>query len=99
MALKLGDLLFYFFLLITLLFVFGNIVSYFAERPKFQEVIKYQRDPDVFIIGAKKCGTQALAEFLNIHPNVEVAKEEFPFFSQENLQEYGYEWLRYKIYR
>ncbi|KAF2354311.1 Sulfotransferase domain [Trinorchestia longiramus] len=38
--------------------------------------------PDVLIIGAKKCGTRALLEFLRLHPRVRAARQEVHFFDR-----------------
>ncbi len=40
--------------------------------------------PNTFIIGAPKCGTSAMAHYLNFHPNVFLCKPKEPFFWSED---------------
>jgi hypothetical protein len=42
--------------------------------------------PNALIIGAAKCGTTALIEFLSVHPRVAVSHREIDYFS--NLENY-----------
>ena len=54
--------------------------------------------PDVFIVGAPKCGTSAMHQYLAAHPDIYMAKKEMhtfggdlrfgPQFYRRNLQEY-----------
>jgi len=39
--------------------------------------------PDFFIIGAPKCGTTAMAEYLSYHPDVYMAKKEMHYFGSD----------------
>ncbi len=45
----------------------------------------HERIPDFFIIGAPKCGTTALAEYLREHPNVFFSDPKEPFFWCDDL--------------
>ena len=47
------------------------------------EDVKTRRPPDAIIIGAKKCGTRALLNFLNAHPDIKAAGREIHFFDKE----------------
>ncbi|CAL4075779.1 unnamed protein product, partial [Meganyctiphanes norvegica] len=53
------------------------------------------RLPQVLIIGAKKCGTQALGDMLSMHPRIVRAKAEKHFFEDEfNNYERGIDWYQ-----
>jgi len=54
-----------------------------------------RRLPQALIIGAKKCGTRALLEFLRLHPDV-VAPGPEPHFFDKNYEK-GYHWYRKKM--
>ncbi len=41
------------------------------------------RKPNFFIVGAPKCGTTSMAEYLRQHPDVFMPLEELQFFSKE----------------
>ena len=51
--------------------------------------------PDCIIIGARKAGTRALLNYLNLHPDIMTAKNEVHFFD-EHYDE-GLEWYRKKM--
>jgi Sulfotransferase domain len=76
---------------------FGSVYVEFIENsqnssPEFGN--KMQRNlPDFLIIGVKKCGTRALLEFVNMHPDVEEKKEQ-DFFSTDSLHSKGLDWYR-----
>ena len=53
-----------------------------------------RRLPHCLIIGARKAGTRALLQFLNLHPLIQVAKKEVHFFDDEDNYEEGLEWYR-----
>ncbi|XP_034026715.1 heparan sulfate (glucosamine) 3-O-sulfotransferase 1-like 2 [Thalassophryne amazonica] len=53
-----------------------------------------QRLPGAIIIGARKGGTRALLEMLNLHPDVEVAKAEVHYFNVEEHYRRGLAWYR-----
>ena len=52
-----------------------------------------QRYPECIIIGARKCGTRALGEFLNVHPDIEVSFEPH-FFEVDSTYKKGLEYYR-----
>ena len=56
---------------------------------------KKQRFPQVIIIGAKKAGTRALIDYLQLHPNIETAKHEVSFFNANYHQ--GFDWYRQQM--
>lgn len=43
----------------------------------------YKKRPDFFIVGAPKCGTTALNDYLAEHPNIFVARKEMHFFGSD----------------
>ena len=43
------------------------------------------RKPDFFIVGAPKCGTTALCDYLNQHPQVYVSANKEPFYFGSDL--------------
>ena len=51
--------------------------------------------PEVIIFGARKCGTRALLQFLNAHPQIVSAQTEVHFFDRNF--ERGFEWYRYQM--
>lgn len=53
-----------------------------------------QRMPQCIIIGVRKCGTRALLEFLDLHPQIRIADMEMHFFNKDENYENGYEWYR-----
>jgi Sulfotransferase domain len=46
------------------------------------------RKPNFFIVGAPKCGTTALYEYLRLHPNIFMPKVKEPHFFANDLGEY-----------
>lgn len=44
--------------------------------------VKTQKLPDAYIIGAARCGTTALTDFLQIHPDVQVVSSEVRYFDK-----------------
>jgi len=57
-----------------------NIAWRTATKPR-PVVIK--KHPDFFIIGAPKCGTTALAEYLSVHPDIFMARKEMHHFGHD----------------
>lgn len=51
--------------------------------------------PDCIIIGAKKGGTRALLEFVNLHPDVEISPREVHHFNFDSQYKRGLDWYRY----
>ncbi|KAI0236940.1 Heparan sulfate glucosamine 3-O-sulfotransferase 5, partial [Lamellibrachia satsuma] len=51
-----------------------------------------RRLPQCIIIGEKKCGTRALLEYLDLHPDVVIATHEINYFSK--YYDRGLEWYR-----
>ncbi|XP_059477540.1 heparan sulfate glucosamine 3-O-sulfotransferase 5-like [Neocloeon triangulifer] len=56
-----------------------------------------QRLPKALIIGAKKCGTAALIEFINIHPRIRISHTEIHFFDNNETYVRGYGWYRSQL--
>lgn len=49
------------------------------------------------IIGVRKCGTRALLEMLNLHPDIQKAPGEVHFFDRDENYLKGLEWYRRKM--
>lgn len=66
------------------------------NNPKEQitNLLENQKLPHCIIIGARKCGTRALLEFLDIHPQIIKVTNEIHFFDDENKYNLGLEWYR-----
>ena len=56
-----------------------------------------RRLPQCLIIGTRKAGTRALLSFLDLHPQIRVAKNEVHFFDDDENYEMGMEWYRKKM--
>ncbi|GIY56267.1 heparan sulfate glucosamine 3-O-sulfotransferase 5 [Caerostris darwini] len=56
-----------------------------------------RRLPQCIIIGARKCGTRALLEFLNLHPMIQKATEEIHFFDDDEKYALGLDWYRRRM--
>ncbi|KAG2468533.1 heparan sulfate glucosamine 3-O-sulfotransferase 5 isoform X1 [Erpetoichthys calabaricus] len=56
-----------------------------------------QQLPQAIIIGARKGGTRALLEMLNLHPAVVKASQEIHFFDNDQNYAKGIEWYRGKM--
>lgn len=56
-----------------------------------------RRLPQCIIIGIRKAGTRALLTFLNLHPQIQAAKNEVHFFDEDENYERGYEWYRKRM--
>ncbi|XP_076463337.1 heparan sulfate glucosamine 3-O-sulfotransferase 1-like [Babylonia areolata] len=54
-----------------------------------------QRLPSAIIIGVRKCGTRALLEFLDLHPDIVTAEDELHFFNDDQRYRLGLEWYRH----
>jgi hypothetical protein len=52
-------------------------------RPKSQPGMNRHKRPDFFIVGAPKCGTTAMVEYLSKHPDIFMAKKEAHFFGSD----------------
>uniref|UniRef100_A0A915IYB4 Sulfotransferase domain-containing protein n=1 Tax=Romanomermis culicivorax TaxID=13658 RepID=A0A915IYB4_ROMCU len=50
--------------------------------------------PNCLIIGARKSGTRALLEFLNLHNSIAIAREEVHFFDKDEFYVKGLDWYR-----
>uniref|UniRef100_A0A1I8F124 Sulfotransfer_1 domain-containing protein n=1 Tax=Macrostomum lignano TaxID=282301 RepID=A0A1I8F124_9PLAT len=53
-----------------------------------------QQLPHCIIIGARKCGTRALLDFLDAHPNVAAARSEIHYFDKTDRLRRGLSWYR-----
>ena len=56
-----------------------------------------RRLPRAIIIGASKCGTEALEFFLQIHPDIATERAEINFFAFDDMYKLGYDWLRLQM--
>ncbi|OQR77499.1 heparan sulfate sulfotransferase-like, partial [Tropilaelaps mercedesae] len=56
-----------------------------------------KRLPQCIIIGARKGGTRALLEFLNLHPAIEKATDEVHFFDDDSKYRLGLDWYRTRM--
>ncbi|CAN7937122.1 unnamed protein product [Ixodes hexagonus] len=69
--------------------------------PSTSRIVRFpktrRRLPQCVIIGARKCGTRALLEFLNIHPGVRKAPDEVHFFDDDSKYAMGLEWYRRRM--
>ena len=51
--------------------------------------------PNLVVIGAQKCGTSSLEHYLDLHPEIAMAKQkkhELNFFSWESVWRRGVDW-------
>jgi len=48
--------------------------------------------PNVIVIGAQKCGTSILRDYLNLHPDIALVNQEMHFFSEDRLWRRGIDW-------
>lgn len=53
--------------------------------------------PNCIIVGARKCGTRALLEFLDIHPQIRKVIDEVHFFDDDQKYNLGLEWYRQQM--
>lgn len=56
-----------------------------------------RRLPSALIIGVRKCGTRALLEMLNLHPDIRKRDAEAHFFDDEDHYIKGLDWYRKKM--
>lgn len=78
----------------------ADVQRYLLEKDSFYVELQ-QHGPDesqklanCIIIGARKCGTRALLEFLNLHPDIRTARQETHYFDQDQIYDKGVEWYR-----
>ncbi|KAG8178026.1 hypothetical protein JTE90_015829 [Oedothorax gibbosus] len=71
--------------------------STLAEGARLRFPRTKRRLPQCIIIGARKGGTRALLEFLNLHPLVVKATEEVHFFDDEDNYRLGIDWYRRRM--
>ncbi|CAB3386259.1 Hypothetical predicted protein [Cloeon dipterum] len=65
-----------------------SVVEYFLDP---DEPTK-PRLPDAYIIGVRKCGTLAVADFLGVHPDIVLVDKELHYF--DNLFSNGIDWYK-----
>ncbi|GFQ71600.1 heparan sulfate glucosamine 3-O-sulfotransferase 5 [Trichonephila clavata] len=68
-----------------------------AENARLRFPRTKRRLPQCIIIGARKCGTRALLEFLNLHPMIQKATEEIHFFDDDEKYALGLDWYRRRM--
>ena len=56
-----------------------------------------RRLPQCLIVGARKAGTRALLEFLNLHPSIQAYKQEMHFFDDDRNYSMGLDWYRHQM--
>ncbi|KAK3591019.1 hypothetical protein CHS0354_013081 [Potamilus streckersoni] len=56
-----------------------------------------KRLPQCIIVGARKCGTRALLEFLSLHPQIKVADMEMHFFDDDENYTRGLAWYQNRM--
>ena len=56
-----------------------------------------RRLPGAIIIGVRKCGTRALIEMLNLHPDIRKRDAEVHFFDNDDRYRNGLEWYRKRM--
>lgn len=57
---------------------------------KYFQNLKFMKEPNFFIVGAPKCGTTALSEYLRQHPNIFMSSPKEPHYFAEDLDNYRY---------
>ncbi|KAK6989736.1 heparan sulfate glucosamine 3-O-sulfotransferase 5 [Biomphalaria glabrata] len=67
------------------------------ERDRYNGTVPVHRLPQSIIIGARKCGTRALIEFLELHPQINSPTDEMHFFSNDTNYKMGLDWYRKKM--
>jgi len=69
-----------------------------AEEMERKHDIEYpgmrHRLPQAVVIGASKCGTEALEFFLQLHPDIATDVYEVNFFASDKFYNMGYNWFR-----
>lgn len=73
----------------------GQIYSHDSNRLRAKHTKRQL--PQCLIIGARKAGTRALLTFLDLHPQIRVAKNEVHFFDDDENYDMGLEWYRKKM--
>jgi hypothetical protein len=53
------------------------------RRQPTDPAVRRERCPDFFIVGAPKCGTSAMNQYLGQHPDLYMAKKEMHFFGRD----------------
>ena len=66
-----------------------------ADRPFDKQETLQRRLPQCIIIGAMKCGTRALIDYLALHPDIVTAPREINYF--DHYFDRGLEWYRSKL--
>jgi len=89
------------FLCAFILFCVLNLFrSYFYSGNGYKNEYSPEKSrnlPDCIIFGAKKGGTRALLEFINLHPDVEISPREVHHFNFDSQFKKGLEWYRYRL--
>lgn len=70
-----------------------------ADRCRRNDTVaeQTQRLPQCLIIGVRKGGTRALLEFLSLHPDVRIQKQELHFFDDDQNYSLGLDWYRQQM--
>ena len=76
----------------TILSILTNIFTSEHNQREVQQL--QQRFPQCIIIGAMKCGTKALIEFMGMHPNVKINRKDVGFFDKDENYTKGLEHYR-----
>lgn len=80
----------------TIILVYQIIDESSSSSYRFEFPSEKNRNlPDCIIFGAKKGGTRALLEFVNLHPDVEISPREVHHFNFDGQYKRGLNWYRY----
>lgn len=72
----------------------GGVRKLLEDGESVSDKFKLKRLPQCIIVGARKCGTRALLEFLNLHPDIKAVDHEMHFFDDDEKYSLGLEWYR-----
>ncbi|XP_043204818.1 heparan sulfate glucosamine 3-O-sulfotransferase 5-like isoform X3 [Amphibalanus amphitrite] len=75
----------------------GTVVCARAGAGRLHFPHTRRRLPGAIIIGARKAGTRALLEMMNVHPQVMRASREVHFFDRDNNYRRGLDWYRRRM--
>lgn len=82
----------------------ANMSSAWSRTPQelnYSDHIRYKHTnrhlPQCIIIGSRKAGTRALLNYLNLHPDIRIAKTEVHYFDEAENYQGGLEWYRKRM--
>lgn len=68
-----------------------------SDKDRQNVSILQHRLPGCIIVGARKCGTRALIEFIKLHPQIISPNDEMHFFSNDTNYQLGLDWYLKKM--